>query len=68
MKMRIYKISDLEGHVLADKDYKKLTFIARKQGNSWVEKRSIIDAVLQKFKPSPLPEQMVKRAGVSSHA
>ncbi|MCL6477073.1 MAG: HNH endonuclease [Peptococcaceae bacterium] len=62
-----FEISDLEGRVLADKDYKKLTFIARKQGNSWAEGRSIMDTVLRNFKPSPLPEQLFKRAGASSH-
>lgn len=63
-----FKISDLEGHVLADKNYKKLTFIARKHGNRWVEGRSIMDAVLQNFKPSPLPEQLLKRAGAPPYA
>jgi len=63
-----FEVSDLEGHTLSDKDYKKLAFIARKQGNRWVEKRSVMDAVLRNFKPSPLPEQLIKKAGIFSHA
>lgn len=63
-----FEISDLERHVLTEKDYKKLTFIARKRGNRWIEKRSIMDTVLRNFKPSPLPEQLIKRASVPSYA
>ncbi|RJX18214.1 MAG: hypothetical protein C4570_07175 [Ammonifex sp.] len=63
-----FEISDLDGHVLTDKDYKKLTFMVEKQGNSWTEGRSIIDAVLRNFKPSPLPEQLIKRTGSLPYA
>lgn len=46
-----FEISDLEGHRLADKDWRKLTLEQPAYRNRLIEERSIVSAVLKNLKP-----------------